>query len=1476
MKGFTSQRRSLRCSLPLFLVVVCGFLGVVVDAIHVAPAQAAPPITPAGLNTQVNLSATPPPGGVQYDITGGTRPGGGANLFHSFGEFGVPTNNIANFLNGISFDLAGNPLAPGLPTSNILGRVTGGNVSNIFGTIQTTGFGNANLFLMNPAGFLFGPNATVNVGGMVAFTSADYLKLADNARFNAIPDVAADALLTASPVAAFGFLGLNPAAITVQGSQFTVTEGTGISLVGGSIAIQSGTLEDATVQPARLSAPGGQINLASVASPGEVLSSNFASSANMTLGSITLSEGSVLDVSANAAGTVRIRSGSFVMDNAAISADTVNANGAPVAIDINVTDNVSISTIDVPALTARTTGTGNAGEIAISSGSIDVTATTVDSFSFSAIDTHTSSSGNAGSVDINTGDLAVAGDPFSGGTLFIESGTSGMNPGRGGDVTISAGSIELRDTMISTGNLSAFFLGEGGAGTAGNVTITADSLQLTLSQIVTDSFDFVEEIGRAGDITVTARDINLDNSGFSSAGQERGGAITINADHLFAVDSQIVAQTNLTHGGEVTVTGKVIELTTGSSIVSSTSGDGDAGSISITATDRLGLLLGTALDRPSGIFSNSDGFSGSLGNSGDIVIATPRLEMTGGARINTSTATSGRGGNVTINTTNSISMSGETGGQFPEPLFSLGTIQPSGIYTLTIGGNCTGPCGNAGNVSVTTGSLSMGAGSQINSGTRSSGQGGNITVVAGDTIAMAGTLSTGQPGGIHSGTIGTEPDSGSGGNIALAAGQSFTISNGASVSASSTGSGNAGNITIQGLASPAESVLIDGPGSGIFTNTQGTGAGGNIFVNANTVTLQNGGMLSAQTSGTEATATGGTITVHANQVQLNDQAKITASSTRLTDKPNTGAGNAGTITVTAEENIVLLGNSSITTTAGAEGNGGLVSLTAPSIELHGNSNIGTSTAGVGNAGNIELQGNQVNLLTDSFVTARTQAEGRGGNITIRGLTGEGSRATDVRLSGKSQVRSETHGDGENIQGAAGNILIETARLNLSGGSLLNTGSLGSTGAAGNITVNATDSLTISGVGTQLNSQSVDFSFGDAGHISISAPSVVIENSGHITTSTGLVGNAGIITVNTNDLQLLSGGHITSSSLAEVPELSSGAAGTVTIQGLASSAQSVFIDGPASGIFTDTRGSGLGGNITLNANTVALQNGGTLSAKTSGTAPSATGGTITIDAADTISMSNRASINASSRSPGGADAGSINITAMNGFTMQNSTITTEAGQEAGGGNIKVTTSPAATVLLQDSLISASVADGHGGGGNISIDPQFVILQNSQILAQAAQGQGGAITIIANLFLPDANSIVNADSGSGLHGTVTIQSPNAPASGKIQPLGKTPLQATSLLNQHCASLAGGEFSSFTVAGRDSLPTEPSSWLASPLATLSDGMGLGVKAEGVKSEGERPLVRGEGLEGETPWLSLRQIAPPGFLTQAFAVDWSAGCKS
>jgi hypothetical protein len=115
-----------------------------------------------------------------------------------------------------------------------------------------------------------------------------------------------------------------------------------------------------------------------------------------------------------------------------------------------------------------------------------------------------------------------------------------------------------------------------------------------------------------------------------------------------------------------------------------------------------------------------------------------------------------------------------------------------------------------------------------------------------------------------------------------------------------------------------------------------------------------------------------------------------------------------------------------------------------------------------------------------------------------------------------------------------------------------------------------------------------------------------------------------------------------------------------------------------------------------------------------------------------------------------------------------------------------------------------------------------------------------------------------------------SPISPASGKIVPLGQKPLLPTSLLSQRCAALAGGNISSFTVAGRDALPVEPGGWLSSPLALAT--------AELVGSTTTELDTRTSLREsaGEMPILSLRRIAPPGFLTHSFAGESSAGCAS
>jgi large exoprotein involved in heme utilization and adhesion len=553
--------------------------------------------------------------------------------------------------------------------------------------------------------------------------------------------------------------------------------------------------------------------------------------------------------------------------------------------------------------------------------------------------------------------------------------------------------------------------------------------------------------------------------------------------------------------------------------------------------------------------------------------------------------------------------------------------------------------------------------------------------------------------------------------------------------------------------------------------------------------------------------------------------------------------------------------------------------------MHGGG-LFSGTLGPGNAGNITVQTSVLNLSandgTGAEINASTSGPGRGGNISIQGVTGSGSRANSVSLSDVSSLLSETLESG----GPAGSITVEAVRLRLTEGSEITTASRRSIGNAGNITLNATESIVLSG--SFVKSNVLEGSTGAGGSITITTNDLTVGKNtagrgGLISTSTTALGNAGTVTINADRVMLTDGGKLSSNSAHEDSILPppDGAAGTVLVQGVngpGTRTSSIVISGQdgfhqSSGIFSDTQGTDIGGDITLHVNSVTIQNGGKLSVETSGTQASAIGGTITVNA-NHVQLNSGATITANSN--GVANAGNINIIATDGLTMQNSSITTlvhpnNNGSNTGGGNIKITTSPAATVYLHDnSTISASVADGPGGGGNVTIDPQYVILQGSQILAQTDQGTGGNITIIANVFQPDATSIVSADAERGVNGTVTIQSPNAPASGKIQPLGNRPLQATALLTKPCAAMAGGKFSSFTVAGRDALPTEPGGWLASPLAPAILLSHDGTMTDRVSRV--NPAVS----RGEVPFLSIRQIAPSGFLTKAFAVDSQAGCKS
>ncbi|MBR8839551.1 MAG: filamentous hemagglutinin N-terminal domain-containing protein, partial [Stigonema ocellatum SAG 48.90 = DSM 106950] len=208
-------------------------------------------ITPDG--TLPNNSVVTPNGST-FNITGGTQ--AGANLFHSFKEFSVPTGGTAFFNNGVDIQ-------------NIISRVTGGSISNIDGLIRT--LGSANLFVINPNGIIFGPNASLNVGGSFVASSASAIKFGNQGFFSATnPDT--PALLTINPSALFfnqltipeisnssvAPAGLNPIGVEVTGLR--VPDGKSLLLVGGDVNINGGSLR----------AYGGRVELAAIIAPTEV------------------------------------------------------------------------------------------------------------------------------------------------------------------------------------------------------------------------------------------------------------------------------------------------------------------------------------------------------------------------------------------------------------------------------------------------------------------------------------------------------------------------------------------------------------------------------------------------------------------------------------------------------------------------------------------------------------------------------------------------------------------------------------------------------------------------------------------------------------------------------------------------------------------------------------------------------------------------------------------------------------------------------------------------------------------------------------------------------------------------------------------------------------------------------------------------------------------------------------------------------
>ena len=187
------------------------------------------PVTPSNNSSQT-----------RFDITGGKYSEDNANLFHSLTKFNLGEKQIVNFISNPNI-------------RNILTRVTGGNISIINGLIQVTG-GNSNLFIMNPAGIIFGPNSRLDVPGSFVVTTGLSIGF-DDGLFNSTGENNYD-ILTGNP-SIFSFP-INNSGVIINEGEFTVKAGESVVLLGGTI-----------INTGKISAPGGEITISAV--PGKNL-----------------------------------------------------------------------------------------------------------------------------------------------------------------------------------------------------------------------------------------------------------------------------------------------------------------------------------------------------------------------------------------------------------------------------------------------------------------------------------------------------------------------------------------------------------------------------------------------------------------------------------------------------------------------------------------------------------------------------------------------------------------------------------------------------------------------------------------------------------------------------------------------------------------------------------------------------------------------------------------------------------------------------------------------------------------------------------------------------------------------------------------------------------------------------------------------------------------------------------------------------
>ncbi|EGK86326.1 filamentous hemagglutinin N-terminal domain-containing protein [Microcoleus vaginatus PCC 9802] len=673
-------------------------------------------------------------------ITGGaTR---GANLFHSLQQFNVGEGRGAYFANP-------NGIA------NIFTRVTGGNPSNILGVLGV--LGNANLFLLNPKGIVFGPNARLDVRGSFIGSTASGIFFDNGFEFSSANPSAVPLLAINIPV------GLNfrenpgtivntsqaigstptlpplPVEIPVSNKLgLAVDPGQTLALIGGEIQLQGGNLTAYT----------GQILLGSVKSPGLVQFEPTALGLNLNYGNIENfgnieMNGAFINTSGLEGGRIDIRGGNVTLNGSRILALTLgNINGR--GIDINaqqlrVNRGSQISTVAL--------GDGAAGNINIRA---------TDSVEMSGIGFESYQQFLQNYLRSGTGNPL---DP----QIVLSTATLGR--GVAGAIAIDTGRLLIRNGSLVGSSTFA-------SGNGGNITIRAEVFDLAGSAI--NSGTFVGSTGIGGNITFEGeRLIVRDGAAISSVTRSRAasGNINIKANESLeilrtpagSVLQTIISTTALGqngNAGNITINTKKLTISGGAGINSSSGAaigtqllnttGGLGGNVTIRASESIeigGVSEILANGRRSISFIASDTYSSNRG--GDIYISTPVLLLRSGGFISAGSFGTADAANVTIDAQKVELIGNGNPGEFSS------AIQASVGFLYQL--RNPNARANAGSLNFNVNQLRLRDSATVNVQALGTGQAGNINVRA-DSIALENKAS-----------INASTDSGGGGNVNIRA-----------------------------------------------------------------------------------------------------------------------------------------------------------------------------------------------------------------------------------------------------------------------------------------------------------------------------------------------------------------------------------------------------------------------------------------------------------------------------------------------------------------------------------------------------------------------------------------------------------------------------------------------------------------------------------------------------------------------------------